>query len=149
MRLTTKGRYGLKTMVDLAMEYGRGHVSVAALAKLQGVSDSYLEQLVGALRRADLVISARGAQGGYRLARSPEEITVAQVLQALEESTSLVDCVSLEPSCDNVCSCSTRPLWLKIQSGINAVLRSTTIQDLAEDYTIQQTRQTGNETGLS
>jgi len=149
MRLSTRGRYGLKTMVDLAMEYGRGPMSVAALAKLQGISESYLEQLVGALRRAGLVVSARGAQGGYSLARGPDEITVEQVLQALEEITSLVDCVSLEPSCDNVCSCSTRPLWLKIQSGINAVLRSTTIKDLADDYSIQQRRQIGNETDLS
>ncbi len=75
MRLSTKGRYGLKTMVDLAMEYGRGPMSVAALAKLQGISESYLEQLVGALRRAGLVVSARGAQGGYSLARGPDEIT--------------------------------------------------------------------------
>lgn len=141
MRLSTRGRYGLKAMVDLAVEYGSRPMSVSALAALQGISDSYLEQLLHQLRKADLVISTRGAQGGYKLSRPPEEINVGEVLRTLEGTTALVECVGDEFfGCDNACSCSARPLWLKLQSRINDVLNSTTIRDMAEDYITQKRR---------
>ena len=141
MKLSTKARYGLKAMVDLAVEYGSGPVSTATLASLQGVSVAYLEQLVASLKRANLVVSLRGAQGGYTLSRAPEEISVGEVLTALEGSTALVDCVGYETvSCENACSCSARPLWLKLQNRINAVLDETTIKDMADDYITQKRR---------
>ncbi len=141
MMLSTRGRYGLKAMVDLALSYGQGLMSTAALAQKQSVSTSYLEQLVAALKKAGLILGARGAQGGYELARRPEDITVGEVLDALEGATTLVECVGKEKvSCDNACSCSARPLCLKLQSRINEVLDTTTLSDMAEDYRIQMER---------
>ena len=140
MKLSTKGRYGLKAIVDLATEYDvGGRLSIAQLSERQGISYAYLEQLIGVLRKAGLVSASRGAQGGYTLARAPEAISVGEVLKALEGSTALVDCVGTEGSdCGNVCTCAARPLWLKLQRRIDDVLDSTTIRDMAEDYAQQR-----------
>ncbi len=141
MKLSTRGRYGIKAMVDLAVENGKKPVSVNTLASQQGISVAYLEQLVGALKKAKLVKSVRGVQGGYTLSRPPEDINVAEVLEALEGTTALVDCVGQAPSgCENACSCSARPLWLKLQNRINGVLQETTIKDMADDYIMQKRR---------
>lgn len=141
MKLSTRGRYGLKAMVDLAVNYGGGMMSTASLAALQGISDAYLEQLIAALRKAGLVNSVRGAQGGYSLARPPNEISVNDVLRVLEGSTAVMGCVGTEnANCDNACSCSARPLWLKLQSCIDQVLDSTSLADMAEDYSYQLNR---------
>jgi Rrf2 family protein len=142
MKLSTKGRYGLKAIVDLATEYDLGgRLSIAQLSERQGISYAYLEQLIGVLRKAGLVSASRGAQGGYTLARAPESISVGEVLKALEGTTALVDCVGTEGSdCGNVCSCAARPLWLKLQRRIDDVLDSTTIRDMAEDYAQQRER---------
>ena len=143
MKLSTKGRYGIKAMVDIALEYGSGErLSVNQLAEKQGVSVAYLEQLIAALKKAKLVESARGANGGYTLSRPPEEISVGEVLRALEGTTAILDCVGVDGngSCENACSCSARPLWLKLQRKIDDVLNTTTIKDLADDYTVQLER---------
>ncbi len=150
MKLSTRGRYGLKAMVDLAVAYGGGSVvTVSKLAELQGISVPYLEQLIAAMRKGGLVNSTRGAQGGYTLARAPEDISVGEVLRVLEGSTALVDCVGYESfDCENACSCSARPLFLKLQSKINAVLDTTTMRDMADDYILQK-RRMNDETGIS
>ena len=96
MKLSTRGRYGLKAMVDLALAYGGGPVSTASLAAQQGVSEAYLEQLISALRKAGLVTSSRGAQGGYALSRPPEEINVGEILRVLEGSTTAVSYTHLD-----------------------------------------------------
>ncbi len=142
MKLSTKGRYGLKAIVDLATEYDLGgRLSIAQLSERQGISYAYLEQLIGVLRKAGLVSAGPGAPGGYTLARAPESISVGEVLKALEGTTALVDCVGTEGSdCGNVCSCAARPLWLKLQRRIDDVLDSTTIRDMAEDYAQQRER---------
>ncbi|MEA5059533.1 MAG: Rrf2 family transcriptional regulator [Clostridia bacterium] len=141
MKLSTRGRYGLKAMVDLAVNYGGGMVSTATLAAMQGISDAYLEQLIAALRKAGLVNSVRGAQGGYSLARPPDQINVNEVLRVLEGSTTVMECVGTERAeCGNACSCSARPLWLKLQNRIDEVLDSTTLADMAEDYKFQRNR---------
>ena len=139
MKLSTKGRYGLKAMVDLATEYESGaKLSIAQLSERQGISYAYLEQLIAVLKKAGLVSASRGAAGGYTLARAPESISVGEVLKALEGSTALVECVGTD--CENVCSCAARPLWLKLQKKIDDVLDSTTIRDMAEDYIQQKER---------
>ena len=142
MKLSTKGRYGLKAIVDLATEYDAGtRLSIAQLSERQGISYAYLEQLIAVLKKAGLVTASRGAQGGYTLARAPEAISVGEVLKALEGSTALVDCVGTEGSdCGNVCTCAARPLWLKLQRRIDDVLDSTTIRDMADDYAQQRGR---------
>jgi Rrf2 family protein len=125
-------------MVDLAVNYGGGTMAINALAAQQGISDAYLEQLIAALRKAELVISVRGAQGGYKLSRPPQDINVGDVLRALEGSTAMLDCVGdVRGDCSNMCACSARPLWLKLQNRIDEVLSATTLHDMAEDYKTQ------------
>ena len=141
MKLSTKGRYGLKAMVDLATEYDSGaRLSIAQLAERQGVSAAYLEQLIASLKKAGLVTALRGV-----LARSPELISVGEVLRVLEGSTAIVDCVGTTGTdCSNVCSCSARPLWLKLQRRIDDVLNTTSVRDLADDYITQMERNQDN-----
>jgi len=140
VKLSTKGKYGLKAMVDLAINYGGGCVSASSLAQLQGVSEAYLEQLIASLRKAGLVVSSRGAQGGYALSREPQSINVGEVLRALEGSTWLMECVGGETSCGNAENCTARPLWLKLQQRIDEVLETTTLWDLAEDHIMNTAR---------
>lgn len=141
MKLSTKARYGIKAMVDIALEYGKGRLSVNQLAEKQGISDAYLEQLIAALKKSGLVDAQRGASGGYTLSRPPEEISVGEVIRALEGTTAILDCVGTAGTdCLNACSCSARPLWLKLQQRIDGVLNTTTIKDLADDYTVQLER---------
>lgn len=128
-------------MVDLATAHGSGeYVSTASLAQAQNVSEAYLEKQIGSLKKAGLVEVARGAFGGCRLAKPPEEINVGDILRALEGKTAIVDCVdaSVMNSCDNACSCSARPLWLKLQLRIDEVLNTTTLKDMADDYITQK-----------
>ena len=141
MKLSTKARYGIKAMVDLSLSYGKGYVSTATLAQQQGISESYLEQLIASLKKAGLITSTRGAQGGYSLVNPPEEINVGEVLRALEGSTAIMECVGISKvNCDNACSCSARPLWIKLQQRIDEVLNTTTLADMAEDYKTQMSR---------
>lgn len=145
MKLSTRSRYGLIAIVDLASAYTDGKpVPLSVLAQSQGVSEDYLEQLLRLLKKADIVRASRGMSGGYSLTHAPEEINVAMVLNALEGSTSLTDCVgTTEARCDKACTCSARPLFLKLQNRIDSVLYSTTIMDLANDN-IQQKRRMEN-----
>lgn len=141
MRLSTKGRYGIKAMVDITLLYGKGLISVSQLAEKQGISEAYLEQLIASLKKAGLVVSSRGASGGYALSRDPQDISVGEVLRALEGTTAILDCVGTDGTdCTNTCSCSARPLWLKLQSKIDDVLNNTTIKDMADDYAVQLER---------
>ena len=141
MKFSTKGTYGLRAVVGLAARYGEGPVSLAAVAAEQGISEAYLEQLMRSLKNAGIVKTARGKAGGYLLAREPLSISVLETLRALEGSTDIVDCVGSDASvCENACTCSARPLFLKLQSRINAVLNETTIGELTEDHIEQKKR---------
>lgn len=141
MKLSTRSRYGLKAVVDLAVCYGEGPVSLPYLAAQQGISEAYLEQLLRSLRKQGIVETARGAQGGYALTRAPEDINVQEVLDVLEGSTALTDCVGTgSHDCESACTCSARPLFLKLQSRINEVLSSTSIRDLADENIEQKRR---------
>ncbi len=141
MKFSTKGTYGLRAVVELAKRYGEGPVSLAAVAAEQGISEAYLEQLMRSLKNAGIVKTARGKAGGYLLAREPQSISVLETLRALEGSTDIVDCVGSDASvCENACTCSARPLFLKLQSRINAVLEETTIGELTEDHIEQKKR---------
>ena len=149
MKLSTRSRYGLKAIVELAVYYGEGPVSLPQLAAAQEISEAYLEQLLRSLRLGGIVETIRGAQGGYVLSRSPAEISVEEALRVLEGSTAVVDCVGTESSgCKNACTCSARPLFLKLQNKINGVLEETSIQDLADDY-IEQKRRLLHAKGIS
>lgn len=138
MKLSTKGRYGLKAMLDLAVNSTDGHVSLNSIAERQGLSVNYLEQLFASLKKAKLIKSIRGPQGGYMLADSPENISVGDILRALEGSLAPTDCVSEAPGvrrCDNLDRCVTRSVWEKIRDGINNVIDNITLQELIDDHT--------------
>ena len=134
MKLSTRGRYGIHAMYDLACNYNSGPQPIKAIAERQAIPEAYLEQLFAALKRDKLVNSLRGAQGGYTLARPPQEITVGDVLRTLEGGLNLVDCLLEEDTCGKSCACPSRIVWMKIRDGLNAVVDGITLQDMINDY---------------
>lgn len=137
MKLSTKGRYGLKAMLDLAVHNNEGQVVLKSIAERQGLSENYLEQLFAVLKKAKLVKSIRGSQGGYTLGESPDKISVGDILRALEGSMSPTDCVSENCEthhCSTSDCCITRGVWEKIRDGINNVIDNISLQELVEDY---------------
>lgn len=133
MKLSTKGRYGVKAMVDLANHYGERPISIKEISKRQSISEYYLEQLFSPLRKAGLINSIRGAQGGYVLGKDPSSITVADIMEILEGPVEISSCL-LGENCDNMKSCETRLLWKKIKDSIDKVTKSITLQDIIDDY---------------
>lgn len=133
MKLSTKGRYGVKAMVELAINYGNVPLSIKTISGRQNISEYYLEQLFSPLRKANLIKSIRGAQGGYVLSREPKDITVADIMYVLEGPIEVADCID-GVACDNVDCCATRLLWEKIKNSIDDVLTSVTLQDIVDDY---------------
>ena len=138
MKLSTRGRYGIHAMYDLAAHYGDGPQSIKCIAERQGIPEAYLEQLIAVLRREKLVISNRGAQGGYRLSGEPAQITVGQVLRALEGGLNLVDCLLEEDSCGKTCAYPSRVVWLKIRDGLNSIVDGITLQDMIDEYACRE-----------
>ena len=134
MKLSTRGRYGIHAMYDLALNADGGPQPIKALAERGGIPEAYLEQLFAVLKREKLVTSTRGAQGGYVLARKPSEITVGDVLRALEGGLSLVDCLDEEDTCGKSCACPSRIVWMKLRDGLNAIVDGITLQDMIDDY---------------
>jgi Rrf2 family protein len=134
MRISTKGRYALRLMIDLAMHNTGSPISLKDVAKRQGISDKYLEQIIAVLNRAGYVRSVRGAQGGYLLRKQPEEYTVGMILRLTEGSLSPVPCIEAddEVNCDKQADCVTLILWKKINEAVNHVVDSTTLQDLVD-----------------
>lgn len=120
-------------MYDLALNAGATPQPIKAVAERQGIPEAYLEQLVGQLRRAGLLRSTRGAQGGYLLARPAREISVGDVLRALEGSLAIVDCLTDEAPCDKACSCPTRVVWQKVSTALEEAVDSITLQDMVDD----------------
>ncbi|MDO4295055.1 MAG: RrF2 family transcriptional regulator [bacterium] len=133
MKLSTKGRYGLRAILDLAV-YGREQpVSIKSIAMRQEISEGYLEQLIAKLKRAELVESVRGAGGGYRLARPAEEISVGEVLCALEGDLVPVDCGALEKNeCSHMKQCLTKYAWRKLHQSIQETVNHMYLSDLIE-----------------
>jgi len=134
MKITTKGRYGLRAIVDLAVYSENEPVSIHSIAERQGISDGYLEQLIGKLKRAGLVESIRGAAGGYRLARAPADISVGDILRALEGSLHPIDCPAIESehACANEEAGVTKNVWKKIGDSIEDTVDHISLQELKE-----------------
>ena len=134
MKLTTKSRYGMNAMYELVTRYGQGPVPLKLIAEKQNIPEAFLEQLMNQLRKAELVSSIRGAQGGYTLSRKPEEISVGEVLYALEGSMAPVDCLTdADSPCKNG-GCAGRVLWGKIYAAIKDLVDHMTLAELAEEY---------------
>lgn len=136
MKLSTKGRYGLKAMFDLALNYGEGPIALNNIAERQNISVHYLEQLIATLRKAGLVKSVRGAQGGYMLGDRPENITVGDVLRILEGPIAPSDCViqDEDSECTKANCCITRTIWERIKFSIEEVIDSITLKNMVDDY---------------
>ena len=133
MKISTKGRYALRLMLDLAMHNTGSPVSLKDVAKRQGISDKYLEQIISVLNRAGYVKSVRGAQGGYMLRKDPEEYTVGMILRLTEGSLAPVACIEDdEVNCDRQENCVTLILWKKINDAVSSVVDHTTLQDLVD-----------------
>jgi Rrf2 family cysteine metabolism transcriptional repressor len=130
LKLSTKGRYGLRAMIDLAGLYNKGPVLMADIAERQGFSRKYLHALLTSLKGAGLVESVRGARGGYLLAKPPEDIRINEVFEALEGPVSIVDCLSDGGECDRLPECLSRGMWQEINNSIASVLKSKTLADL-------------------
>lgn len=134
MKLSTRGRYGLKAMFQLSMHYGEGPTSLKTIADEQNLSENYLEQLFSTLRKEGLLSSVRGAQGGYMLSKPPQDITVGNILRALEGDLAPSSCIiEDDPTCENEDHCVTKLVWLKIRDSIDEVVDSITLKDMIED----------------
>lgn len=134
MKISTKGRYALRLMLDLAVHDQGGYISLKEIASRQEISEKYLEQIITQLSRAGFVKSIRGAQGGYRLAESPEAYTVGRILRLMEGSLAPVDCVDCpagESRCDRASICVTIDVWRKLKEAIDNVVDGITLADLA------------------
>lgn len=131
MKISTKGRYALKLMLDIAMNSNGAAVSLRDIATRQGMSDKYLEQIISTLNKAGYVKSIRGAQGGYILTKQPKEYTVGMILRATEGSLAPVSCVDSE--CEREEKCVTYVVWKKINDAVTEVVDSITLQDLLDE----------------
>lgn len=140
MNISTKGRYGLRVMIELASHYGKGPVMVDYIAQKQDISKKYIHQLIIQLKSAGLVRSVRGPKGGYELARDPESISALDVVEAMEGKTAPVECVADSSVCNRSADCVTRPLWCEIAAAIDGVLEKVTIGQLASKQPSEQTK---------
>ncbi|MEN8168862.1 MAG: Fe-S cluster assembly transcriptional regulator IscR [Pseudomonadota bacterium] len=131
MRLTTKGRYAVTAMLDLALHYNDGPITLADISKRQGISLSYLEQLFSRLRKNGLVDSARGPGGGYRLSRAAAEINVADVITAVDEKIDAMRCEG-KGNCQNDGPCLTHDLWCDLSAQIYSFLKGIDLGQLVE-----------------
>jgi len=133
MKISTKGRYAVRVMLDLALHNTGECIKVKDIASRQGISEKYLEQIIAVLNRAGYVNSVRGAQGGYRIAKDPSEYTVGMILRLTEGSMAPVACLDEgAPDCDRCDTCETLEVWKELYAAINNVIDNVTIANLVE-----------------
>ena len=138
MRLTTKGRFAVTAVLDLAMRQGNDPLALADISARQKISLSYLEQLFGKLRRRELVVSTRGPGGGYMLARAPETISVADIIVAVDEPIDATQCAGKENCRDDHAKCLTHDLWMGLNEHILDYLHGVKLSHLMADYRKRQ-----------
>lgn len=135
MRISTRGRYALRLMLDLAINNNGEYIPLKEVAARQEISDKYLEQIIPVLNKAGFVRSVRGSQGGYKLARDASEYTAGMILKLVEGSTAPVACIETEPnSCPRYSQCATVTIYEAIQKAIDDVVDNITLQDLVDIY---------------
>jgi len=139
MKLSTRGRYATRALLDLALHHNEEPVLLKDIAHRQEISLSYLEHLISPLVAGGIIRSTRGAKGGISLAKPPEGIRLVEIIQLLESSIAPADCVIDPKACSRSRSCVARGVWIEIKKAINGVLESITLQDLVE----RQKKQTG------
>ena len=133
MKISTKGRYGLRMIIELAKNYNRRVISIKEIAEKNNISEKYLEQIIILFNKAGLVTSFRGAGGGYRLNFPPEKLMVGTVLRTVEGSLSPVDCVDFPDHCPRSGQCITIALWKRLKEAIDGVVDHTSIADLIDE----------------
>ena len=133
LKLSTKARYALRFMIELALREGDGLVHLATIAEAQDLSQKYLEQLAMSLRHSGLVDAERGSQGGYELAQPASDITALQIVQAVEGPLHLITCVARPKTCHRSSACAAHSLWGRLNTAITDVLSQTTLADLRDD----------------
>ncbi|HEU5199941.1 MAG TPA: Rrf2 family transcriptional regulator [Ktedonobacterales bacterium] len=134
MKLTMKSDYGLRAMIDLAQHYGKGPIQCSDIAQRQDIPEYYLDQLLICMRKAGLIRSVRGPQGGHLLAKLPTQIMMGEVIQALDGSLSPMECVPDPGSCSQSSGCAMRQIWLKVDEYTQQLVMNTTIEDLAKQH---------------
>ncbi len=142
MRITTQGEYGLRLAMDLAEVYGKSPRTVTQLANFESLPRDYIQKILFTLKEADIVKSTRGKNGGYQLARSPQEITIKDILQVLERETFEVFCRDPDRglTCTHLRDCGLRQVWITIRKNTDLVLGSVTIADLLDDERLVRQR---------
>ena len=130
MKLSTRGRYGTRLMLELAKQYGKGPISMSDISKNQRIPIKYLEQLIIPLKRAKLIFSVRGPKGGHMLAKAPQEINLWEILLRLESKFTFVDCLADETCCDSIATCPIRPVWGKAFDSMKTIFKGTTLLDV-------------------
>lgn len=134
MQLSTKGRYGVRMVLELALQPEGSATSLSEIARVQGLSEKYLWSLVNPLKAAGIIGADRGAHGGYSLLRDPATVTVRELLDVLEGGIRLAACERQQQPCDRMGQCVMRDVWMELEGGINRVLESVTLGDLAARY---------------
>ncbi|HKL79577.1 MAG TPA: Rrf2 family transcriptional regulator [Mobilitalea sp.] len=148
MKLSTKGRYGLRAVLDLAIQVEGETVALSQIAERQGISLNYLEQLIAKLKKAGIVNGIRGAQGGYILAKPTEDISVGEILRALEGDLNPVDCSEVnkgDTPCSNADSCVTKYVWKRISDSINDAVDGIMLSELVAESKKVQAEQGNND----
>lgn len=131
MKISTKGRYALRFMIDLAANSSDGYISLAEIANRQGISKKYLEQIIPSLLHADFLDTERGTHGGYKLKRDAAEYSVGEILRLSEGTLAPVECLRDEiNNCDKSCDCVTLPIWIGLERTINDYLNGITLKDV-------------------
>lgn len=134
MKLSTKGRYATRAMLDLALHSGESPVLIRDISRRQEISELYLKQLLYPLRAAGLIRTIRGAHGGFALAKPPSQIKLMDIIQTMEGSTAPVDCLDDASICQRSDLCVTRGVWAEMKKAIDRMLESTTLQNLVEQH---------------
>ena len=134
MKISTKGRYGLRILMDLALNQSEKPRLIRDIAKSQQISEKYISRLVIALRKAGMIRSVRGVNGGFHIAKKPEDITLLDVIEVMEGPLSIVDCVSAPKRCKISENCAPREVWCKLNEDIRDLMRGTTLADVLASY---------------
>jgi Rrf2 family protein len=130
MKLSTRGRYGTRLMLELAKQYGKGPISMSDISKNQKIPIKYLEQLIIPLKKAKLITSVRGPKGGHMLSKAPEEISIWEILLCLESKFTFVDCLADQTCCNSIATCPIRPVWGKAFESMKGIFKDTTLTDV-------------------
>lgn len=138
MRISTKARYGFRVMLELALNYGNGPLRVSDIAKRQGLSARYIEQLIASLKGAGLVLAVRGVHGGYSLARPPGRIHLLEVFERLEGSLAQLECRSCPGTCSRDKTCVTRDVWTRMRRAVSEALEPVTLEEISASARARQ-----------